>query len=185
MLFCLHKRTVCGGRAGLCSQPPQDGGFTLIELLVVVLIIGILAAVAVPQYETAVLKSRYATLMSNTKTLKNALEVYFLANGAYPNDDVTGLDISDISGCTSVGTGNLDCGDTWYDYNGGNAAQPDPQVMGRLRQNGVSRMQYVLDLDQGKYPGRISCIATDGTSEQVCKSLGGVLRGSRTYTLPH
>ena len=58
-------------------------GFTLIELLIVVLIIGILAAVAVPQYQQAVTRSRFATLKNLTTSLVKAQEVYYLAHDEY------------------------------------------------------------------------------------------------------
>ena len=59
------------------------GGFTLVEILVVVLIIGILSAVAVPMYEKAVWKSRAVQLHTSLKSLVDAQNIYFMANGKY------------------------------------------------------------------------------------------------------
>ena len=63
----------------------KNQAFTLIELLVVVLIIGILAAIAVPKYQLAVAKSKFSTLKEATTALKNAQERYYLQNGTYAN----------------------------------------------------------------------------------------------------
>ena len=66
--------------------------FTLVELLVVVLIIGILAAIAVPQYQLAVDKTHLSKLQIQVKSIKSAFESYYLAHNEYPSSFAT-LDI--------------------------------------------------------------------------------------------
>ncbi len=61
----------------------NNKAFTLIELLVVVLIIGILAAVALPQYQKAVEKSKAAQAFAMIRTVAAAQEAYHMANGTY------------------------------------------------------------------------------------------------------
>ena len=68
-------------------------GFTLVELLVVVLIIGILATIAVPQYQIAIAKSRLSAIKNIVTSIKNANEIYYLSNGKY-STTFDNLDIS-------------------------------------------------------------------------------------------
>ena len=75
--------------------------FTLIELLVVVLIIGILSAVALPQYQKAAMKTRFTTMKILAHSLVNAEEIFHMANGQYTNEmdalDITSPEDSNIS----------------------------------------------------------------------------------------
>ena len=71
----------CGENVGLPTKRGGYKGFTLIELLVVVLIIGILAAVAVPQYTKAVEKSRTREAVLVLRNMQRALKLCYLQYG--------------------------------------------------------------------------------------------------------
>ena len=71
----------------------NNRGFTLIEILVAVLIIGVLAAIAVPIYKTAVDKAFFTDLNATAKNLSKAQEVFYLGKGYY-TENLPELDIN-------------------------------------------------------------------------------------------
>ena len=62
----------------------STAGFTLIELLIVVAIIGILAAIAIPQFSSYRAKAYNSSATSDMKNAKTSLEAYYMENHTYP-----------------------------------------------------------------------------------------------------
>ena len=134
-------------------------GFTLLELLIVVLIIGILAGIAVPQYKKAVLKSRLASMFPYVKAVKDAQERYYLINGSYANT-LTKLDV------------NLTCPRDWICDITNNMVEVRPKST-----NGLLTIIGRYDLST-VYPSKIYCWASRYASaslKDICKSYGPLL----------
>ena len=63
----------------------RECGFSLIELMIVVAIIGILVAIALPQYQNYQIRSKVTEALSVTESVKRSLEVFYLDHGRWPD----------------------------------------------------------------------------------------------------
>ena len=179
-------------RMTLCDE--RRGGFTLIELLVVVLIIGILSAVALPQYQYAVERARLSEAFILSKHLKDAEEAYHMANGVYTNSfEELGVQIPSGYRAEQVGEMPVWINKTPFTIS---LLQNVDRVLVMMTKNSASYLSLTSYLDS-RGGGRMCCsyASSNYEADRLCKSLGasgavsaqcidGGASGCRCFSIP-
>ena len=145
-------------------------GFTLIEMLVVVLIIGILAAIALPQYQLVVNKSKYMQMVNMVRALGNAQEEYYLIHNEYTGN-LEDLSVTLPEGLTVGAEGRYFIGDCGLLLN--SAYMSGILFKGDKRVASYS-LYYKFSNNNGK--GQTRCItyaSYKDLGDKICQSLGG------------
>lgn len=162
----------------------KTGGFTLIELLVVVLIIGILASVALPQYKLAVAKSRLANMISVMSTLKEAEEAHYVSEGSY-TDDMELLSL-DLYSCKQIYYDIVQC-DNYFMIDPLHGSDPTIRAYycpEKIKANGNTvgagawgvcrdnpEFRYTIWLDHSNKPNQHECEGYNAFGQKVCRTL--------------
>ena len=164
------------------------GGFTLIELLVVVLIIGILAAVALPKYQVAVAKTKTSLAIFQLAQIMQAQERYFMDTGKY-SPDLEVLDITvPVSEDYTFSCGSASC------YQGCTAMPKNWGKLPRIRMGPKNDPRQCANsitalLDRWMCDANTLDANEEVFTSKVCKSLGGEYLTTATmgqeYKLPH
>ena len=85
------------------SKSYQDqAGFTLIEMLIVVIILGILAAIIIPQLSVSTEDAKINTLKTNLGGLRSSIEIYYAQHGNYPGANDIGGTATDVDATAAI-----------------------------------------------------------------------------------
>ncbi|HHX8655571.1 pilin [Vibrio sp. J2-3(2022)] len=146
------------------SKQKKQQGFTLIELMIVVAVIGVLAAIAMPQYQKYVAKSEVASVLATLTGAKTNVEAYTVENGKFPDGSV--------SDATPAGLGvpNMPLGSVEFtsaDADGGEIKFTFTTVA-----SGASSLvaEQNLTLTRTKASGEWTCKSTDLGNELLPKT---------------
>ncbi len=156
------------------------GGFTLIELLVVVLIIGILAAMALPQYFKAVERSRMTEAVTLMDSIVKAQRRKFLQTNDYAGD-FRGLDVSP-KGATggeyyTKGDPVTGAGGNGFEIALAKSDFTDSQVFASRMVDGNTNsnsLQYQYSLERYYQGDNVSCIGFNQAGEELCADFCGI-----------
>lgn len=153
-------------------------GFTLIELLVVVLIIGILSAVALPQYTKAVEKARASEAMTLAKSFADAERIYYLETGSSVKsiNDIENL-VLELGDLRASSANPSNC--KKYNSKFFEVCVNSNVIWFERVQNDTNYGYYISVYHQDtaadtstRIPGLLYCCGRNERGEDVCKSLG-------------
>ena len=158
-------------------------GFTLTELLGVILIIGILAAIAMPMYEKSIFHSRFSNVQQTAQAIKQAEEMFFLSNGRYTSD-FNDMDVN-FSACTATNSFVSRCGkdfmiETLEDGNASDASKFNirlfycPAAYSANDWNACKSqadLYYTIWLDRASVQASPSCTANTDKGTDYCEEV--------------
>ena len=158
----------------------NKSGFTLLELLVVIVIIGILATIALPQYNKAVLKAKLHRGIPLVENLYQAQQVYIIGNGNF-STDIDDLDVEIPKNDSSEKQQNSSYSRYTCDFGTIGLADKHSNIQYKTPNEEIIYLHYLTDYQGTSIlykEGSRWCYARSKTVNQVCIDLGGEIQGT-------
>jgi type IV pilus assembly protein PilA len=130
----------------LLSKKQNNEGFTLIELLVVIIIVGVLAAIALPSFLSQISRARASEGVTNVGSINRAQQIFRYQNTAFTND-VTSLDARITA--------------KYYTYDANGASATSVDIRTTTQENDLKAVAGRAEQNSSNQFNAVVCIATD------------------------